>query len=51
MTDPFGLLDLAVLRQRLGNDPATELRVATEEQRKITRPRLEKLWRPERAAA
>jgi len=37
---------LAALRQRLGNDPATELRVAAEEQRKITRLRLEKLLRP-----
>jgi allantoicase len=38
---------LAALRERLGNDPATELRVAAEEQRKITRLRLEKLFRPE----
>jgi allantoicase len=38
---------LAALRQRLGNDPATELRVAAEEQRKITHLRLEKLFRPE----
>jgi allantoicase len=37
---------LAALRERLGNDPATELRVAAEEQRKITRLRLEKLFRP-----
>jgi OHCU decarboxylase len=35
------MLDL--LRTRLGNDPATELAVAAEEQRKITRLRLEKL--------
>jgi 2-oxo-4-hydroxy-4-carboxy-5-ureidoimidazoline decarboxylase len=31
------------LRSRLGNDPATELGVAAEEQRKITRLRLERL--------
>jgi len=31
------------LRARLGNDPATELGVAAEEQRKITRLRLERL--------
>jgi allantoicase len=31
------------LQQRLSNDPETELRVAAEEQRKITRLRLEKL--------
>jgi allantoicase len=37
---------LAALRERLGNDPATELRVAAEEQRKITHLRLEKLFRP-----
>jgi 2-oxo-4-hydroxy-4-carboxy-5-ureidoimidazoline decarboxylase len=35
---------LAVLRQRLSNDPATELRVAAGEQAKITRLRLEKLF-------
>lgn len=34
---------LAILNERLQNDPATELRVAAEEQRKITRLRLEKL--------
>lgn len=34
---------LALLRSRLGNDPETEIRVAAEEQRKITRIRLEKL--------
>lgn len=34
---------LTTLRQRLPNDPAVELRVAAEEQRKITRIRLEKL--------
>ena len=37
------MLDL--LRERLGNDPETELRVAAEEQRKITNLRLEKLLR------
>ena len=35
---------LALLRQRLSNDPATELRVAAAEQAKITRLRLEKLF-------
>lgn len=34
---------LALARQRLGNDPETELAVAAEEQRKITRIRLAKL--------
>jgi len=34
---------LGLLRARLDNDPATELRVAAEEQRKITHLRLEKL--------
>ena len=34
---------LAVARARLDNDPASELRVAAEEQRQITRLRLEKL--------
>jgi len=34
---------LAALEQRLGNDPATELRVAAEEHRRITRLRLERL--------
>lgn len=33
---------LALLKQRLGNDPATELRIAAEEQRRITLLRLEK---------
>jgi allantoicase len=37
---------LAALRERLGNDPATELRIAAEEQRKITRIRLDKVVRP-----
>jgi OHCU decarboxylase len=36
---------LALLEKRLQNDPATELRIAAEEQRKITRLRLEKLLR------
>ena len=34
---------LALLTARLANDPAAELRVAAEEQRKITRLRLERL--------
>ncbi|HEX2190424.1 MAG TPA: 2-oxo-4-hydroxy-4-carboxy-5-ureidoimidazoline decarboxylase, partial [Longimicrobiaceae bacterium] len=34
---------LALLERRLANDPRTELRAAAEEQRKITRLRLEKL--------
>ncbi len=34
---------LATLEQRLANDPDTELRTASEEQRKITRLRIEKL--------
>jgi OHCU decarboxylase len=38
---------LALARERLGNDPATELRVAAEEQRKITRLRLGKLFTEE----
>jgi allantoicase len=42
---------LSALRERLGNDPATELRVAAEEQRKITRLRLEKLFRPKGSMA
>jgi OHCU decarboxylase len=37
---------LAALRHRMHNDSAVELRVATEEQRKITRIRLEKLLAP-----
>lgn len=37
---------LALARQRLHNDPATELATAAEEQRKITRLRLEKLLSP-----
>ncbi len=38
---------LALLRKRLQNDPQTELRVAAEEQRRITQLRLEKLLRTE----
>jgi OHCU decarboxylase len=38
------MLDLC--RRRLHNDPATELRVAAEEQRKIMRLRLERMLRP-----
>jgi OHCU decarboxylase len=34
---------LAALERRLGNDPATELRVAADEHRRITRLRLERL--------
>jgi OHCU decarboxylase len=34
---------LAIGRERFGNDPETELAIAAEEQRKITRLRLEKL--------
>jgi allantoicase len=34
---------LAALRARMGNDPDTELRIATDEQMKITRLRLERL--------
>jgi OHCU decarboxylase len=36
---------LAALRERLGNDPATELAVAAEQQRQITALRLERLLR------
>ncbi|MDP9177570.1 MAG: 2-oxo-4-hydroxy-4-carboxy-5-ureidoimidazoline decarboxylase [Gemmatimonadota bacterium] len=43
---PDEMLELA--RQRLRNDGATELRVAAEEQRKITRIRLEKLLEEEK---
>ena len=35
---------LALLEERLGNDPETELSVAAEEQRKITQLRLERLF-------
>jgi allantoicase len=34
---------LSLLSERLGNDPETELRVASDEQRKITRLRLERM--------
>jgi 2-oxo-4-hydroxy-4-carboxy--5-ureidoimidazoline (OHCU) decarboxylase len=34
---------LAALQDRLGNDPATELKVAAGEHRRITRLRLEQL--------
>jgi OHCU decarboxylase len=37
---------LAALTERLGNDPATELRVAATEHRRITRLRIEKLMAP-----
>jgi OHCU decarboxylase len=37
---------LAILSGRIDNDPRTELRIASEEQRKITRLRLEKLLNP-----
>jgi 2-oxo-4-hydroxy-4-carboxy-5-ureidoimidazoline decarboxylase len=37
---------LALLEQRMTNDPATELRVAAGEQAKITRLRLEKMFGP-----
>jgi len=37
---------LAILSNRIDNDPRTELRIAGEEQRKITRLRLEKLLNP-----
>jgi allantoicase len=37
---------LGALRERLGNDPDAELAEATEQQRQITRIRLEKLVRP-----
>jgi OHCU decarboxylase len=37
---------LAALTERLGNDPDTELRVAAEEHRRITRLRLERLLAP-----
>jgi 2-oxo-4-hydroxy-4-carboxy-5-ureidoimidazoline decarboxylase len=38
---------LALLEQRLHNAPAAEIRIAAEEQSKITRLRLEKLLRGE----
>jgi OHCU decarboxylase len=42
---------LSITQARLNNDPATELLVAGEEQRKITRLRLEKLVAPPSGAA
>lgn len=42
---------LALLRARLANDPATELKIAALEQMKITRLRIEKLLREYHAAA
>jgi 2-oxo-4-hydroxy-4-carboxy--5-ureidoimidazoline (OHCU) decarboxylase len=39
---------LAALRERLDNDPATELQVAAEQQRQITALRLDKLLREPR---
>jgi allantoicase len=39
---------LAALRERMGNDPETELQVAAEQQRQITHLRLEKLLREPR---
>jgi 2-oxo-4-hydroxy-4-carboxy-5-ureidoimidazoline decarboxylase len=41
---------LAQLERRLGNDPATELRIAATEQAKITRLRLHKLLSPSQKA-
>ena len=38
---------LAILAERLKNDAATEIRIAAEEQRKITRLRLQKMLAPE----
>jgi 2-oxo-4-hydroxy-4-carboxy-5-ureidoimidazoline decarboxylase len=38
---------LAVLKERLRNEAATEIRIAAEEQRKITRLRLQKMLAPE----
>jgi OHCU decarboxylase len=40
-TGKTGAEMLGLLRQRLGNDPETEVRIAADEQRKITRRRLE----------
>ena len=40
---------LALLRERLPNEPAVELGVAAEEQKKITRLRLDKLFGPGRS--
>ncbi len=44
-TGKTGLELLAILEQRLKNEPGTELRVAAREQEKITQLRLEKLLR------
>ncbi len=41
---------LSLARARLANEPEIELRVAAEEQRKITRLRLEKLLSPEQTS-
>jgi 2-oxo-4-hydroxy-4-carboxy--5-ureidoimidazoline (OHCU) decarboxylase len=38
---------LAELQERLSNDPATELEVAAEQQRRITRRRLDAMTRPD----
>jgi len=40
---PYAEDILAALRRRIGNDGATEVKVAAEEQRKITRLRLERM--------
>ena len=37
------LAEATALDEWLGNDPATELRVAADEHRRVTRPRLERL--------
>jgi 2-oxo-4-hydroxy-4-carboxy-5-ureidoimidazoline decarboxylase len=42
---------LAILERRLQNDPSQELPVATEQQRLITRIRLEKLFAPEKRSS
>jgi 2-oxo-4-hydroxy-4-carboxy-5-ureidoimidazoline decarboxylase len=42
---------IGILHERLGNDPDKELRVAADEQRKITRLRLEKLLDEEKKKA
>jgi len=41
---------LALLEQRLQNDPVRELPIAAEEQRQITRLRLQKLLASERSS-
>jgi 2-oxo-4-hydroxy-4-carboxy-5-ureidoimidazoline decarboxylase len=45
-TDKSGEELLTILRERLANDPAKELRIVAAEQAKITRLRLEKLLAP-----